>query len=54
MGEITRGDEHTTLDKTAADKPTQANRVQSLVSKLWHFAIELTFPSRSHMRRRWA
>jgi len=39
--EITRSDVHALLDRITSDgKPIQANRVQSLVSKLWNFAID--------------
>lgn len=40
VAEITRADVHAVLDKIAATKPIQANRVQSLISKLWNFAID--------------
>ena len=39
--DIARGDVHALLDKIVADeKPIQANRVQSLISKLWNFAVD--------------
>lgn len=41
VGEIGRQDVHELLDKiAAAGKPIQANRVQSLISKMWNFAID--------------
>jgi len=41
VGEVTRADAHALLDKiVVAGKPTQANRVQALISKIWNFAID--------------
>lgn len=39
--EVTRADAHALLDKIIAKgTPIQANRVQSLISKLWNFALD--------------
>jgi integrase len=39
--ELTRADVHALLDKIVADgKPTQANRIKALISKLFNFAVD--------------